>query len=323
MKQAIVNGATGFVGSALVRQLLAEGVDVLGLGRKAADALPSHRLPASERFRYRTLHLDESERLPEVVKEAGFPIDDCVFFNIAWWGAEKVSDFDVRAQLSNIVRSAAALAASAAIGCRLFVHAGSMEEHFAEAYVGLDYHASNAFNRHIVYALAKSGAKRMLKMLHAESRTPSVLTTFSHVMGVDDGKDSFLQVVLDKFLHGGDLAFTSGAQVFDVIHVSDVARGLAGVGRYGQPGNDYWIGSGQARPLREYVEEMARLYPPGRPLGFGQVSFSDVILPKEWFEIDLIQKHTGFRPQMTFETMVRELAEWLKERRDKIGVAPF
>jgi len=319
MKQAIVNGATGFIGSALVRQLVADGVEVLGLGRRAADALPTHRLPSPERFRYRTLTLDDTERLPDVVREAGFPVDDCVFFNIAWWGTDKVSDFGVHAQLRNVVRATSSLAASAAVGCRLFVHAGSMEEHFAEAYVGLDYHQSNASNRHIIYALSKCGAKRMLKMLHADSPTPVVLTTFSHVMGVDDGKDSFLQVALDKFLHGGDLSFTSGEQIFDTIHVSDVVRGLVSVGKHGRPGQDYWIGSGQARRLREYVEEMARLYPPGQELGFGRVSFSDVILPKELFAIDLIREHTGFEPSVSFEMMVRELAAWLKERRVKAG----
>ena len=79
------------------------------------------------------------------------------------------------------------------------------------------------------------------------------------------------------------------------------------------------IGRAHARRLREYVEEMARLYPPGQELGFGRVSFSDVILPKELFAIDLIREHTGFEPRVSFEMMVRELAVWRKERRAKAG----
>lgn len=315
MKQAIVNGATGFIGSALIRQLVATGVRVIGLGRRLPEDIQKDRLPPSELFQYHRLPMDDIASLSEVVASSDFPVDDCVFFNIAWWGKHKVSDFDVPAQLHNIVRCTDALRASASIGCRAFIHAGSMEEHFADAYRSLDYRLSTAHNRHIVYAIAKSGAKRMLKMLHAHSTTPVILTTFSHVMGVDDGKDSFLQVALDKFLHGGDLAFTSGEQTFDVIHVSDVAHGLVCCGKYGRPGHDYWIGSGRARPLREYVEEMARLYPPGRPIGFGEVHFSDVVLPKELFATDLTRKHTGFEPRVRFEAMVEELAGWLVQRR--------
>ncbi|MDD4274324.1 MAG: hypothetical protein PHG14_11420 [Desulfobacter postgatei] len=64
----------------------------------------------------------------------------------------------------------------------------------------------------------------------------------------------------------------------------------------GQPGQNYWVGSGQARPLKEYVKTMASLYPSGQPLRFGEMPYNDISLKKEDFSIESLTRDTGFFP---------------------------
>lgn len=88
MKKAIVSGATGFVGSRLVRMLLQEGIEVLALGRKKWDEIDPRRLTNSEKLNYIQIEMSNIESLSNRMKETEWSAgDNCVFFNFAWGGA--------------------------------------------------------------------------------------------------------------------------------------------------------------------------------------------------------------------------------------------
>lgn len=58
MKQAIITGATGFIGSSFVQYLLNRGVDVLALGRKEPEAISNTRWAKLEGAKYLMLDMD-------------------------------------------------------------------------------------------------------------------------------------------------------------------------------------------------------------------------------------------------------------------------
>jgi len=126
-------------------------------------------------------------------------------------------------------------------------------------------------------------------------------------MGPDDDKDSFLQVTLQKLICGDELIFSNGEQYFDVVSVSDCSLGYYLISIKGEPGNEYWVGSGAPRRLRDYVETMYRLYPSSQDMQFGTLNYNDVVLEKEVFSISVLVEHTGYQPLMTFEQIVRKL----------------
>jgi len=129
----------------------------------------------------------------------------------------------------------------------------------------------------------------------------------SHVMGPHDDKDSFLQVTLRKLMRGEELVFSTGEQYFDVVSLIDCALGYYLICQKGRPGATYWVGSGDPRRLRDYVERMYHLYPSGQEMQFGRLPYNDIILEKDVFSIAKLVQDTGYRPSMTYEQTVQAL----------------
>lgn len=313
MKKAIITGATGFIGSHLVKLLLEKNMEVLALGRKDWIEIDRNRLQVHENLTYLKLEMSGIESLPEKIHKIKWvPQEDCVFYNFAWWGKTALSDLEIGAQMENVTWTSNALIAAKKIGCTKFVHVGTMEEAFTQKYLELDYCNNSEYNRHVIYSVAKMVSRNMLKLLSAEYKIDLIIATNSHVMGPFDDKDSFLQVTLQKLINGDDLIFSTGEQYFDVISVSDCALAYKLIGSKGESGEEYWVGSGEARPLKEYVKIMAKLYPSGKELKFGEFSYNDISLKKDDFDIYNLIEDTSFEPVKSYEETVRELYSWLK-----------
>ena len=308
MKKAIVTGATGFIGASFVEFLVGRGVDVIALGRKAMEEIPKRRRTRIKGSQYINLDMKKIKSLDRKIADINWdPGSDCVFFNLAWGGANGLSDLDIYAQMKNVGWCVSALEVAVDIGCSRFVQVGTMEEAFTHKYLTLDHHKNNQFNRHVIYSVAKIAAKKALKLKASTLDIHYNYVLHSHVMGEDDDKDSFLQVTLQKLIQGEDLIFSSGEQIFDVISLEDCALGYYLICTRGVAGEEYWVGSGDPRKLREYVERMYALFPSGKEMQFGKLPYNDIILTEDDFSIESLTKHTGYKPTESYETTVKNL----------------
>ena len=308
MKQAIVTGSTGFLGSYFVEYLNEQGINVLALGRKDfRDVRPVRRARLGG-AQYLNLDMRNIDKLEQELDRLGWGVgDDCVFFNLAWGGKKGLSDLNADAQMWNVAWCVSALEIAAQIGCKRFAQVGTMEEAFTHRYLSLNYRTNSQYNRHVIYSTAKIAAKYALNIKAADLGIDFIYVLHSHVMAPDDDKDSFLQVTLKKLMSGEELIFSTGEQLFDVISAKDCARGYYLICEKGRPGAEYWVGSGDPRPLREYVERMQKLYPSDQPLQFGKLPYNDVILDKKDFSITNLTADTGYLPSMSYEETVIEL----------------
>ena len=314
MKKAIVTGATGFIGSAFVEYLVKRGVKVLALGRKEADEISDVRIQKIMGAVYLKLNMNKISFLGEEISKIGWKLgNDCVFFNLAWGGESGLSDLNVEAQMRNVAWSVSALEVASEIGCRRFIQVGTMEEAFTQKYLELDHRKDNEYNRHVIYSIAKIASKQALKIKASQLGIDFIYVLHSHVMGRDDDKNSFLQVTLQKLIRGDELIFSTGEQYFDVISMSDCSLGYYRICQKGRPGHEYWVGSGDPRRLREYVERMYELFPSGAEMQFGKLPYNDIILDKEVFSIANLVEDTGYKPTVTYEQTVKDLHNYLIE----------
>ncbi len=307
-----MTGATGFIGSAFVEYLTKKDIEVLALGRKEFHLISDLRRKKLKGAQYLKLDMSEISLLEKKIVDICWLVaDDCVFFNLAWAGESGLSDLNVAAQMKNVAWSLAALEIAQKIGCSRFIQVGTMEEAFTQKYLELDSRNDRQYNRHVIYSVAKIAARTALEIRSSQLGMDFIYVLHSHVMGPDDDKNSFLQVTLQKLIRGEELIFSTGEQFFDVISVCDCSLGYYLICQKGQPGSEYWVGSGDPRRLKEYVERMYALFPSGLEMQFGKMPYNDIILEKDVFSISKLVQHTGYKTTMSYEQAVLELHDYL------------
>ena len=131
MKQIILTGATGFIGSFFTKYLIENKIDVIALGRKDFREISDYRKNLLVGSKYIKINMREISKLPEKLVEKKIKInDDCVFFNLAWGGEKKLSDLNISAQLKNVEYTVNAFDIAEEIKCKKFIQVGTMEEAF-------------------------------------------------------------------------------------------------------------------------------------------------------------------------------------------------
>jgi nucleoside-diphosphate-sugar epimerase len=93
--------------------------------------------------------------------------------------------------------------------------------------------------------------------------------------------------------------------MWDYLYSADAARALVSIAERGKHGVKYPLGSGTARPLREYIGAVRDAIDPNLPIGFGAIPYSDHQIMHLCADIAALTTDTGFVPEITFEEGIR------------------
>ena len=296
MKKALVTGANGFVGSALVRELVKNNVEVIALDRDGCN----NNIP--ENVRFVAHELSESSKLAELISDR----DIDVFYHFAWVGSAGPARADTALQLNNAQWTVDCLRVAKEMDCKKFVCAGSIMEHET---ISAAFRQGNKPGAGYIYGSGK---------LVAHTMCMSVATQIGIDLcayGVGELSPRFVNTTIRKIINNDPLQFTSGTQNYDFVYIDDVARAFRLIGENGKPFCNYLIGSSNAKPLREFVLEMKSSIAPDKDFVFGDVPFTGVNMPIEKFDCSLTEKDTGFKADISFGEGVKRTMNWLKEQK--------
>jgi len=120
--------------------------------------------------------------------------------------------------------------------------------------------------------------------------------------------------MIKRLLSGERQPLSKGNQIYDFIHITDAARVFADIGERGIENKTYIIGSGSAKPLKEFLKELRDIVNPNAELGFGEMTFNGVYLPAEDYDIEPLRKDTGFTPQVSFAEGIKRTRDWIASR---------
>lgn len=301
MRKALVTGANGFVGSALVRDLIANNVEVIALDREGCN----NNIPDGVRF---VPHeLAQSVKLPELIADR----DIDVFYHFAWVGSAGPARADTALQLNNAQWTIECLRAAKEMNCGKFVSAGSIMEHETMAAA---YRQGNKPGLGYIYGSGKLVAHTMCMSVAADIGIDLCWAKITNAYGAGELSPRFVNTTIRKIINNEPLQFTSGTQNYDFVYIDDVARAFRLIGENGKPFCHYLIGSSNAKPLREFVLEMKAALAPEKEFVFGDVPFTGVNMPLSDFDCSVTEQDTGFKAKISFGEGVKRTMEWLKEQ---------
>lgn len=299
MKKALVTGANGFVGGALVKELIKNGIEVIALDREGCN----NNIPSGVRF---VPHeLAQSTSLPSIIEDR----DIDIFYHFAWVGSAGPARADTQLQLNNAQWTIDCLRAAKEMNCKRFVCAGSIMEHET---IAAAYKQGNKPGLGYIYGSGKLVAHTMCMSVAADIGIDLLWPEITNAYGVGERSPRMVNTTIQKCMRGEAPQFTAGTQNYDFVYIDDVARAFRLIGENGKPFHEYLIGSSTARPLKEFLLEMKSAIAPDLDFIFGDVPFTGTDLPIEKFDCSQTEADTGFRAEVSFGEGCKRTMEWWK-----------
>ncbi len=306
IRRAIVTGATGMLGLATINVLLNEGYEVIAVIRPGSSR--ADNLPADDRIVRVELGLDDIEELKSHLAPLSKDSAE-LFFHFAWDGTHGDSRNDVDMQMRNVRNAVAAVRAAASVGCGTFMGAGSQAE-YGRVPEGTKLSGDTPVNPENGYGAGKLAACHMTRIeagkLGIKHNWVRILSTY----GPFDGMHTMVMSGIGKMLRGEKASYTKGEQLWDYLYCKDAARAFYLVATKGRSNVVYTIGSGEVRPLADYIRAIRDAIDPALDIGFGEVDYYPGQVMYLCADISGLKEDTGFVPEYTFEKGIKETVDW-------------
>ena len=307
IQTAVVTGPTGAIGIALCEKLLRENVTVYAVCRPGSSRIKD--LPKAAALHVVECDAKELATLPQ--KMEGVSVD--AFFHFAWAHTIGQGRNDMPAQIENIQSTIDAVHAAKALGCQVFLGAGSQAEYGRVE--GLLKSDTPAFPEN-GYGMAKLCAGQMSRVEAKALDIDHVWVRILSVYGPHDGPMTMISGTIRKLLAGERPALTAGIQRWDYLYAGDAADAFYLAACHGRNGAVYPLGSGQAMPLKDYIIQMRDAINPALPLGLGEVPYGPLQVMHLQAEISALQADTGFAPKTPFAEGIRRTMDWVKREQE-------
>lgn len=299
MKRAVITGATGAVGTALIQELIKNNVETLVFCREGSAR--NSKIPESSLVTRKYCDLKE---LKTVQNDTGEDYD--VFYHFAWAGTTGAARNNVHLQNQNVEYALDAVETAKRFGCHTFIGAGSQAEYGRVE--GLLKPDTPAFPE-MGYGIAKLCAGQMTRMQAHQLGMRHIWVRILSVYGPHDGSQSMVMSTINKLKAGEVPQFTKGEQMWDYLYSGDAARAFYLVGEKGVDGKIYVLGSGQARPLAEYIKEIRDVIAPGGLVKLGAIPYVSKQVMHLQADITDINMDTGWVPTTEFKQGIKSIWE--------------
>jgi len=244
-KIALVTGATGFVGSHLVRRLVRDGWRVHVIVRPTSSL--AHLNESTVDI---TVHRHDgtTEGMLAIIQKA----QPEIVFHLASLFISEHQPKDVAPLIqSNLLFGTQLLEAMKQSGITCLVNTGTSWQH----YHGETYNPVN------LYAATKQAFDDMLRFYLETSELRVVTLKLFDTYGPDDSRPKLIPLLMKMARSGETLAMSAGEQLIDLVYIDDVvdAYVLAGLALFKEKENireEYVVSSG--RPLS--LQELVRVY---------------------------------------------------------------
>ena len=134
----------------------------------------------------------------------------------------------------------------------------------------------------------------------------------SDIYGVGERSARMIYTSIKKLVNGEHCSFTQGYQMYDFIYITDAINSMIAVAEKGKPFNRYYIGSGEPKPLREFLIRMRDIVSPGSQIGLGDIPFKGIDISYDQFDLKKVERDTGYKNTIPFDKGIAMTADYIR-----------
>lgn len=301
MNRVIITGADGFIGSNVIKLLLEKGVEIL-----AIDIMDRpQRLYPHPLLTYKKIDLFTKQELLKQIEKNKYD----TWMQFAWKGVSGLEREDYELQIKNANICLECMKIASYLGCKKYIVPGSIMEYEVVSAI----HSQRAItNKEYLYGLGKLISHYTCKAAATEIGIELLWGVVTNAYGPGEYSKRLINNTISKAINGEPLEFSSGVQNYDFVYIDDVARAFYLISCYGKPSCEYVIGSGEARPLKQFIMEMLNILGVIDGYVFG-VKKESYCLPLEIFNTYKTRKDTGFIAEVPFADGIVRTREWIEK----------
>lgn len=297
--RVFVTGASGFLGSYLVADLLARGHEVAVLLR-----------PDSASWRLAEVY-DRLHVIPGALEHLDALRGPLLAFapeavvHMAWRGVAG-SDRNSPLQAANVTDTVGLAELATEAGAKAFVGAGSQAEYgpYDRAI-----REDDVARPTTLYGMAKLAAGSMALRLCEERGLRAAWLRIFSTYGPKDADYWLIPSMIRNLRAGQHMALTACEQRWGFLHARDAAAAFRLAVTHDAASGIFNVGSPEAPPLRETVSRLRDLVDPGASLGFGELAYRPdqvMILAADVSRMLAL----GWKPEVPLDQGLRETVDW-------------
>ena len=300
MKNVLVTGANGFIGKTLVNELLVRNYKVVALDIKFDDILVKNPNVTCVSVKDKVV-----ENLKDEIPVAEYDS----FFHLAWAGTSGPARADYNIQLNNVKLTCDYVKLCKELGCKRVVYASSINEMETYEYLQSDnIEPSGGY----IYGTGKMAAHLMGETVAKLNDVEFIPVIITNIYGIGEKSARMVYTSIKKIINKEHCSFTSGYQTYDFIYITDAINSIIEVAEKGKAFNRYYIGSGEPKPLREFLIEMKNIVDPEAEIGLGDIPFMGTDISYSQFDLKKVERDTGYKNQITFAEGIKMTAEYIR-----------
>lgn len=322
----LVTGGAGFIGSAVVRQAVGQGIEVVNLDALTYAACLDNVASVADSPLY---HFEQVDIRDATAVEACFTkhSPDAVLHLAAESHVDRSIDgpgvfIETNVMGTyNLLQSARALWDAKGRPDSFRFHHISTDEVFGSlpADPAIQFTEDTAYDPRSPYSASKASSDHLVRAWHETYGLPVLLTNCSNNYGPYHFPEKLIPVTILNALAGKPLPiYGDGSNIRDWLYVEDHADALLTVLQKGQVGRSYNIGGENERSNLQLVETLCaildRLSPRADGKGYaGQITFvTDRPGHDARYAIDpsRIRDELGWRPSVTVEQGLEKTVQW-------------
>lgn len=297
MRNVIVTGANGFIGSSLVKKLVSKGIKVLAVDCSfEPDKLPDNKLITKIETR-----IDDAGTLISKI-----PLDNYdTFYHLAWAGVNGSMKADPIVQLKNTEMVITCAKVAKKINCQKFLCAGTIAEQAVKSLSDL-----KKTNGGMMYGSAKYVTRIILETYCKNIDLNYVWMQFSNIYGPSNKTGNLVSYTIGELTKGREATFGPAEQTYDFIYVEDLLEAIYRLGECKTKNNFYFIGSGMPRKLKNYLEDIGKIFGKMELIKIGVRSDDGIKYTLDMFDTSPLKNEIGEYISTTFEEGIKHTIEY-------------